>query len=75
MVPYFLTTIMTYYHPVILIWQQTTAIYTYSRHGATLAFIWSWVSGHLTNVNPILTLLLALFYLPPTPEETVLVFR
>lgn len=29
-----------------------------SRHGATSAFIWSLVPVHLTNVGPILTLLL-----------------
>ncbi len=46
-------------------------IYTFSRRKATLAFIWSRVFGHLMNVSPIFTLLLALFWSPPISERNV----
>lgn len=53
-------TILTQYY--LIKWKGKCAgrewlIYTLSRHGATLAFIWSCVSVHLVNLSPILTLL------------------
>lgn len=42
-----------------------------SRYIATLESIWCCVSGNLTNVNPLFTPILALFWPPPSPEGMI----
>ncbi len=45
---------------------KALAFYPSSVHRATVAFIWSLVSGHLANISSIHSLF-ALFWFPPTP--------
>lgn len=46
-------------------------LYTTIRNRAALAFIWGRVYHHLTNIRQIFTLILALFYTPPTSNGSI----
>ncbi len=49
-------------------------ICTFSSYGATLWFIWSRVSVHLMNLNPIFSVFLLCFWSPPPPEGNIRLF-
>ncbi len=45
-----------------------SCLFTHQQRQSNIQFIWSCVSGHLTNLSPVFTLLSALFWSPQTPE-------
>lgn len=57
------------------IWRKCLPIYSSSRRGEIIIFIWSLFSGHLVNLSPISTLLYPQFWSPPNPGEIICVFK